>query len=74
MRLTKRLRNGTPLVSALEQTPEAVCEMDAVAIRLGYQSGTLPHIYSQLIRNHTQSIHQRALQPTNAAAGSSGES
>ena len=48
-RLSRRIATGTPLVSALEQTPDALSDEDVLAIRFGTQSGTLQSIYRSLI-------------------------
>lgn len=48
-RLAARLAAGTPLVSALEQTPDVMSDQDALAIRFGIQSGTLEATYQNLL-------------------------
>ncbi len=47
--LGKRLALGTALADALEQTPGVLSDEDALAIRFGDQSGTLPAMLSQLV-------------------------
>ncbi|MDZ4659202.1 MAG: type II secretion system F family protein [Bythopirellula sp.] len=47
--LGKRLALGTALADALEQTPGVLSDEDALAIRFGDQSGTLPAVLSQLV-------------------------
>lgn len=48
-RLARRLADGTPLVDALEQTPDVLSDEDTLAIRFAQQTGTLSSIYPQLI-------------------------
>jgi type II secretory pathway component PulF len=48
MLLAKRLQSGTPLVDALEQTPDVLDDQSVLAIRLAVQSGTLPATLRQL--------------------------
>ena len=48
-RLAARLRAGTPLVSALEQTPDVLSESDVLSIRFAIQSGTMAATYQSLL-------------------------
>lgn len=48
-RLSQRLMSGTALADALEQTSGVLSDEDALAIRFGDQSGTLPAVLSQLV-------------------------
>ncbi|MGV3485763.1 MAG: type II secretion system F family protein [Planctomycetaceae bacterium] len=48
-RLAARLESGTPLVSALEQTPDVMSDQDLLAIRFAIQSGTLAATYQSLL-------------------------
>ncbi|MEQ1829135.1 MAG: type II secretion system F family protein, partial [Pirellula sp.] len=47
--LATRLREGTPLVASLEQTPEALSDDQVLAIRFATQTGTLSETYQQLL-------------------------
>ncbi|QDS86866.1 Type II secretion system protein F [Rosistilla ulvae] len=49
LRLTRRLESGASLVDALEQTPDALSDQMVLAIRFGYQSGTLRETFDQLL-------------------------
>ncbi|TWU66502.1 type II secretion system F family protein [Crateriforma conspicua] len=59
--MTTRLREGTPLVDAIEQTPGVLSDEDAIAIRFAVQNGTLPTTLERLaaqpdlLRPQTQS-------------------
>lgn len=48
-RLARRLAAGTPLVAALEQTPNVLDEREVLAIRFGSQTGTLSAIFERLL-------------------------
>lgn len=48
-RLARRLREGVPLVAAVEQTPDALGESQVLALRFGTQSGTLGPVYQELL-------------------------
>jgi type II secretory pathway component PulF len=57
--LSKRLRQGTSLVSAIEQTPDVLSDDEVLAIRLATQSGTLTETYQFLLdsqRPHVESV------------------
>jgi type II secretory pathway component PulF len=58
-RLSRRLSEGTPLVSALEQTPDVLSDRDVLAIRFASQTGTLGNTYEQLLRRHTAESEPR---------------
>ncbi|MCA9259642.1 MAG: type II secretion system F family protein, partial [Planctomycetales bacterium] len=62
LRLAKRMRGGATLADALEQTPGAVSERDALAVRFGVQSGVLPAMLAQRCeepRHVRRSLEQR---------------
>lgn len=48
-RLARRLADGTPLVDALEQTPEVLPDDAVLAIRFANQTGTLEPTYQHLV-------------------------
>ncbi len=48
-RLARRLADGIPLVTALEQTPNVLDERQVLAIRFGSQTGTLSSIFEKLL-------------------------
>lgn len=48
-RLAKHLEAGTPLVEALEQTPDALDDDTVLALRFGSQSGTLQATFDSLL-------------------------
>ena len=48
-RLALRLADGTPLVDALEQTPDVLKDEDVLAIRFASQIGTLGPMYDSLL-------------------------
>ena len=48
-RLARRLAEGSPLVTALEQTPNVLDERQVLAIRFGSQTGTLSAIFEKLL-------------------------
>jgi type II secretory pathway component PulF len=48
-RLARRLSDGTPLVDALEQTPDVLRDENVLAIRFASQTGTLASTYPYLI-------------------------
>lgn len=48
-RLARRLQDGTPLVDALEQTPDVLRDEDVLAIRFAHQTGTLSSTYQYLL-------------------------
>ncbi len=48
-RLAKHLESGTPLVEALEQTPDALSDDAVLALRFGSQSGTLSSAFDMLL-------------------------
>lgn len=47
-RLAKRIESGTPLVNALEQTPNVLTPSQTLAVRFATQSGTLTEAYKHL--------------------------
>lgn len=47
--LARRLADGTPLVDALEQTPDALRDEDVLSLRFARQSGTLGPTYEWLL-------------------------
>ncbi|TWT76678.1 type IV pilin biogenesis protein [Planctomycetes bacterium CA13] len=53
-RLARRLREGTLLVDALEQTPDALSDPIVLAVRFATQCGTLDATYSRLIGEHDE--------------------
>ncbi len=58
-RLARRLESGTPLVDALEQTPEVLSPAQILAIRFATQSGTLTTTFERLVKQPS-SDHQIA--------------
>ena len=48
-RLARRLSSGTPVVEALELTPDVLSDSAVLAIRFGAQTGTLSSTYQQLL-------------------------
>ncbi len=48
-RLARRLADGTPLVDALEQTPDVLRDEDVLAIRFATQTGTLAPTYQSFL-------------------------
>ena len=48
-RLAKLLESGTPLVEALEQTPDALDDDTVLALRFGSQTGALASTFEMLI-------------------------
>ena len=48
-RLARRLASGTPLVDALEQTPDVLSDSQVLALRFGSQSGTLAQSLQNLL-------------------------
>lgn len=48
-RLARRLASGLPLADALEQTPGALSDQQALAVRFGEQSGLLPTTLADLL-------------------------
>jgi type II secretory pathway component PulF len=65
-RLALRLADGTPLVDALEQTPDVLKDEDVLAIRFASQIGTLGPMYDSLISdsagidNRTSTVRRQA--------------
>ncbi len=53
-RFAKRLSTGTGLADALEQTPGVLSDEQALAVRFGEQSGTLPSTLRILLDNRDQ--------------------
>lgn len=51
-RLAGRVEDGTPIIEALEQTPEVLGDDIVLAIRFGAQTGTLSRTYEELIASH----------------------
>ena len=51
-RLARRLAQGTPLIDALEQTPEVLPDEDVLSIRFASQTGTLDATYRDLVQQH----------------------
>ncbi len=61
-RLALRLADGTPLVDALEQTPEVLRDETVLAIRFANQTGTLEATYRHLVKHHdASSIRSEAI-------------
>jgi len=58
-RLSRRLSEGTPLVNALEQTPDALSDQDVLSIRFATQTGTLDRTYEQLLRRGAEQPEPR---------------
>lgn len=57
-RLSRQLAEGTPLVDALEQTPDTLRDEDVLSLRFASSSGTLPQTYAELIeRAQTRSVN-----------------
>lgn len=54
-RLAKLLESGTPLVEALEQTPDALDDDTVLALRFGSQSGALTSTYDMLLPDNEPS-------------------
>jgi len=55
-RLAKRIAAGTSLPDALEQTPGALSDEQMLAIRFGFQSGTLSKVLQSLVNQRDQSM------------------
>lgn len=53
-RLAQRLAAGMSLADALEQTPGALSDEQALAVRFGDQSGTLPATLAHLLESRSQ--------------------
>lgn len=51
-RFVRRLREGTPWVDALEQTPDVLRDEHVLAIRFATQTGTLEPTFQHLINEH----------------------
>ena len=66
-RLALRLADGTPLVDALEQTPDVLKDEDVLAIRFASQIGTLGPMYDSLLSdsaghdNRASTVRRQAL-------------
>lgn len=54
-RLTRRLAEGTPLVDALEQTPDVLRDDVVLSLRFASQTGTLEPTYRHLVETHDDS-------------------
>jgi type II secretory pathway component PulF len=65
-RLACRVADGTPIVEAIEQTPEVLDDDAVLAIRFGAQTGTLSSVYRDLIaaRDPSADLPQMRLQNT----------
>ena len=50
-RLARRLNDGTPLVDALEQTPDALRDEDVLSLRFATQTGTLGPTYQWILND-----------------------
>lgn len=61
-RLAQRLAAGMSLADALEQTPGALSDEQALAVRFGDQSGTLPVTLANLLDTRNQTAGQIAWQ------------
>lgn len=48
-RLAKRVETGTPLIEALEQTPDALPDADVLTLRFASETGTLTSAYHDLV-------------------------
>jgi type II secretory pathway component PulF len=59
-RLARLLRDGVPLADAVEQVPGALRDEDALAIRFGAQSGTLPAVLRQTLADMEATAAGRA--------------
>lgn len=59
-RLARRLKEGTPLADALEQTPGALSLEGTLAVRFGAQSGTLAATLNALVERNRVADHQIA--------------
>lgn len=70
-RLARRLKDGLPLVAAIEQTPEALSDSQVLAIRYGTQSGTLGAVYQELLSRDGDTVHsaERSLRQTSIYLG-----
>lgn len=55
-RFEKFLESGTPVVDALEQTPDLLRDEDVLALRFGSQAGVLSDVYEHLVES---AIHSR---------------
>ena len=51
-RLARLLESGTPLVEALEQTPDALDDDTVLALRFGSQTGALASTFEMLLPDH----------------------
>lgn len=70
-RLSRRLKDGLPLVAAIEQTPDALSDSQVLAIRFGTQSGTLGAVYQELLSQDGDTVHsaERSLRQTSIYLG-----
>ena len=57
-KLALQLASGTPLADALEQTPGALSPEDALAVRFGVQSGTLPAVLATRLERDAEVFTQ----------------
>ena len=60
LRFARRLESGTPLVEALEQTPDVLSEQDVLTLRFASQTGTLGSAYEHLSRTVSVAHQERA--------------
>ena len=52
-RFASRLTSGTPLVEALEQTPDVLRDQDVLALRFASQTGVVSNLYKDLLQEST---------------------
>ena len=67
-KLEHRLDRGTPLIEALEQTPDVLNDEDLLAIRFANQSGTLPETFRYLLQRDSKHGRQTKIRVTQALA------
>ncbi|MFN3194140.1 MAG: type II secretion system F family protein [Aureliella sp.] len=53
-RLATRLSQGTPLIPALEQTPNLLSDPDILTLRLGSETGVLDTAFQELVEKHSE--------------------
>lgn len=61
--LATRIDSGQPLVSALEQTPDALSDEDVLALRLAGESGTWSQTFDELLKLRLEDQRAARLRP-----------
>ncbi len=57
-RLAHRLTTGTPLIEALEQTPDALADEDVLTLRFARESGTMAAALNDLVERASTETHE----------------